>query len=169
MDSEWKTLGNTVPVHGLYVFWSQSWAMDPRGSSPGESQNGVLTITSPPNPPIFLLDLIGNLMPGQRGQGLASAQLSLPCLSAPGALLVCDLRWTSLLFTGDVAFMKDLSPHPLFQWVHATFSLSVCCHIQDSWWWGLIWVRSCPPPGCPVSGSLCPRSGWKGHVGEDSG
>ena len=64
-----------------------------------------LTITSLTNPPIFLLDLIGNLMSGQLGQGLASAQLSLPCLSAPGALLVCDLRWTSLLFTGDVAFM----------------------------------------------------------------
>lgn len=111
MDSEWKTLGNTVPVHRLYVFWSQSWAMDPRGSSPAESQNGVLIITSPPSPPIFLLDLIDNLMPGQLGQGLASAQLSLPCFSAPGALLVCDLRWTSLLFTG--LYVRSQSPSPL--------------------------------------------------------
>lgn len=81
--------------------------MDPRDSSPAESQNGVLILTLilTPNPPIFLLDLSGNLMPGQLGQGLASAQLSLPCLYAPGALLVCDLRWTSLLFTGDVGCM----------------------------------------------------------------
>lgn len=91
MDSEWKTLGNTVPFHGLYVFWSQSWVMDPRGSSPAESQNGVLTLTSLPNPPIFLLDLIGNLMPGELGQGLAYAQRSLACLSAPCALLGCGL------------------------------------------------------------------------------
>ena len=131
------------------MFWSQSWAMDPRGSSPAESQNGVLTLTSPPNPPIFLLDLNCNLMPGQLGQGLAGTQLSLACLSAPGTLLVYGLQRTSLLFTGDVAFMWDLSSHPLFEWADATFSFSLCCHIQDSWWWGLIRVRSHPPPDFP--------------------
>lgn len=86
--------------------------MAQRGSSPAESQNGVLTLTSPPNPPIFLLDLSGNLMPGQLGQNLASTQLPVACLSAPGAMLVCSLQWTSLLSTGDVAFMWDLSPIP---------------------------------------------------------
>ena len=39
--------------------------------------------------------------------------------------------------------------HSFLEWAHATYSLPLCCNIQDSLWWGLIWVRSYPPLDCP--------------------
>ena len=119
MDSEWKTLGNTVPFHGLYVFWSQSWAMDPRGSSPAESQNGVLILTLilTPNPPIFLLDLSGNLMPGQLGQGLAGTQLSLVLcwfMAFKGPASVSLEMWPLCGISVPIPSPSGLMPHFLF-------------------------------------------------------
>ena len=78
-----------------FTSWKSKWGFDHNFT------------TEPSN---FSTDLIGNLMPGQLGQGLASAQLSLPCLYAPGALLVCEHRtctWRGVL--GEPEINQDRS------------------------------------------------------------
>lgn len=62
------------------------------------------------NPPISLMAVKDNLMPGQLGQGLAlaTAQLSLAPLPSPGAFFfffLSSFSWTSPLFVGDAGFV----------------------------------------------------------------
>ena len=51
-------------------------------------------------------------------------------------------HWRCGLYVGSQS-------HSFLEWAHATYSLPLCCNIQDSLWWGLIWVRSYPPLDCP--------------------
>ena len=51
-------------------------------------------------------------------------------------------HWRCGLYVGSQS-------HSFLEWAHATCSLPLCCNIQDSLWWGLIWVRSYPPLDCP--------------------
>ena len=93
--------------------------MDPRDSSPAESQNGVLILTLilTPNPPIFLLDLSGNLMLGQLGQGLAGTQLSLVLcwfMAFKGPASVSLEMWPLCGISVPIPSSSGLMPHFLF-------------------------------------------------------
>lgn len=109
-------------------------------------------LTSLRNPPTSLPDLRGNRMPGQLGQSLAPAHLSLAPLSAPGALCCCLASPGPTLLSLEMQPLYRISILSHLPWPMPHFLFLYAATIKDPWRWGLVRVRfHLPQAAVPIT------------------